>query len=71
MKVFGKPLELYSSILVPGKLAIPINEVDPLSKGIVWTAAPFEITLPPYPGLFVPSKEPLLAIFALMFLPKI
>ena len=50
MKVFGKPLELYSSILVPGKLPIPINEVDPLSKGIVWTAAPFEITLPPSPG---------------------
>ena len=46
MKVFGKPLELYSSILVPGKLPIPINEVDPLSKGIVWTAAPFEITPP-------------------------
>jgi hypothetical protein len=69
MKVFGKLLELYSSILPPGKLEIPIKDVDPLSNGIVWTAAPFEITLPPCPGLLIPSKEPLLAIFALIFLP--
>jgi len=69
MKVFGKPLELYSSIELAGKLLIPINEVDPLSNGIVWTAPPFEITLPPYPGLFIPSREPLLPILALTFLP--